>query len=318
MINRWLKFVLLFLGLCVVVVCASYLVPLPEQEYTDLSDLVPSTGHLITVQGIRTFVEDVGPRDGEVVLLIHGFGGGTFNWRYTIPALSRAGYRAIAFDLKGFHLSDKSGEENYSLPSQAAFVSAVLDELGIERFNVVGHSMGAHVAALFALQNPDRVKKLIIVDGAIMTEDSSLLNAAGSLLSFPPIGRWAQIYLRSFLTREEIGERLGKFYHDRGFITDQLIGEYAAVTRLENWDAGLIKFVKDSRKNTLERPLSGLAMPVLIIWGSEDEAVPVESGNELRAQMPSAEWTVFSNAGHVPMEERSDAFNVRLLEFLRF
>lgn len=301
-----------------VIICASYLVPLPEQEYADLSDLVPSTGHLITIQGIRTFVEDIGPRDGEVVVLLHGFGGGTFNWQYTIPALSRAGYRAIAFNLKGFNLSDKSGDENYSLPSQAAFVRAVLDELDIESAHFIGHSMGAHVAVLFSLQNPARVEKLVIVDGVIVTEDSTMFNVAGSLLSFPPIRRWGQIFLRTYLTRNRIEEKLSMFYHDKEFITDRLISEYSVVTRLENWDTGLIKFIKDFDKNKLERSLLAIDAPVLIVWGSGDEAVSIERGNELRALIPNAEWTVFSNSGHLPMEERSDAFNVRVLEFLRF
>jgi pimeloyl-ACP methyl ester carboxylesterase len=110
---------------------------------------------------VHTFVQESGPTDGPAVVLVHGFGGSTFNWRYTLPALAEAGYRAVALDLMGFGLSDKSFDQDDSHAAQADFVADVMTALDIQRATLVGHSMGGNVIAHFALKYPERVEGLV-------------------------------------------------------------------------------------------------------------------------------------------------------------
>ncbi len=110
-----------------------YIIPLPAQPDQDSLVLAPSNGRFVSVDGVRTFVERAGPAGAPTVLLIHGFGGSTFSWRETLPALAAAGYDAVALDLKGFGLADKRLEEDYSHAAQADFIAQVMTQLDIEQ-----------------------------------------------------------------------------------------------------------------------------------------------------------------------------------------
>ena len=137
--------------------------------------------------GTRTFVEEAGPADGPAVVLIHGFGGSTFSWRYTLPALADAGYRTVAFDLKGFGLSDKTFAGDHSDPAQVEFAAQVMDKLSISHATLVGRSWDGNIVAHMTPEHPERVEKLVIVDGAIVKDHSNLVNLT-RLLWFPPSG----------------------------------------------------------------------------------------------------------------------------------
>lgn len=315
--RKWLSFIKIFLALFIIVLFGSYLVPLSGKVYSDPQKLAPSDGYFITVDGVKTFVQEAGRLTGEPVILIHGFGGGTFNWRLTIPALAEQGYRAIAFDLKGFHLSQKSADEDYSHSSQAIFIAGVMDQLKIEKASFIAHSMGANVVSHFTMQHPERVSKLVFVDAALSTEKNIWVSMGTSLLKFPPLTRWGQIFVRSFLSEKRIEENLDLFYHDRSLITKSLVSQYTAVTKLEYWDIGLVHFLSDYDKNVLPKALSTITAPMLIVWGTEDKIIPIEEGEALYGSLPNAEWNAFSNSGHVPMEDRPESFNTRVIEFLK-
>lgn len=298
-----------------------YLIPLPKQPDYDSAQLTPPGGALITVEGVRTAVMDVGPRDGPAVVLVHGFGGSTFSWRYTLPALAEAGFRAVAMDLKGFGLADKNFDADYSHAAQADFVAAVMTDLGVERATLVGHSMGSNVIAHFALRYPERVERLVFVDGAVFTEarrvgwQQSLLSAA---VQVPPFRRWGQIILRSALTPEQVGARLRTAYSDPAFVTPTIERGYLLPQTVKDWELALLGIVRDSGKNALPALVSSITAPVLIVWGEDDAWVPLAAGEALRDSLPGAQWTTFAGAGHLPMEEQALAFNLRLYEFLGF
>ena len=111
-----------------------------------------------------------------------------------MPALVNRGYRAIAIDLKGFGLSDKAFREDYSHPAQADFVVRLLDSLAIDQAVMMGHSMGANVLVHLAMNYPERVTELIIVDGAVATRDESQtgLDGAGWLINVLKFGGWPE------------------------------------------------------------------------------------------------------------------------------
>ncbi len=315
--RKWSSFFIISLVLFAIVLFGSYLVPLSGKIYSDPPKLAPSDGYFITVDGVKTFVQEAGRLTGEPVILIHGFGGGTFNWRLTIPALAQEGYRAIAFDMKGFHLSKKSAEEDYSHPSQASFIAAVMDRLKIEKASFIAHNMGANVVSHFAFKYPERVSKLVFVDAALSTEKNIWVSIGAQLLKFPPLTRWGQIFVRSFLSEKRIEENLDLFYHNRSLITKTLVSQYTAVTKLEYWDIGLVHFLSDYDKNVLPEALVTITAPMLIVWGTEDKIIPIEEGEALCDLLPNAEWNTFSNSGHVPMEDRPESFNARVIEFLK-
>jgi pimeloyl-ACP methyl ester carboxylesterase len=119
-------------------------------------------GRSIPVNGIRLHVVDEGPRDGKPVLLIHGFPDSSSLWRHQIPALTRAGFRVIAPDLRGFGESDRpEGVDAYAVPTLIGDALGVLDALGVPRAHVVCHDWGAAVGWGLAMFVPDRVDRLV-------------------------------------------------------------------------------------------------------------------------------------------------------------
>ena len=113
----------------------------------------------INGDGVELSVLDEG--EGPAVLLIHGFPDSAGLWRHQIPKLTQAGLRVIAPDLRGFGDSTKPGEiDAFRIAHSVGDMTAILDELGVERARVVGHDWGAGVAWALALMAPDRVERL--------------------------------------------------------------------------------------------------------------------------------------------------------------
>lgn len=115
----------------------------------------------VDLDGLPFFVREEGPANGPPVLLLHGFPDSSDLWRGQIPALTGAGYRVIAPDLRGYGLSAKpEGVENYALPLLVGDVLGLLDAVGVQRAAVVAHDWGAAVGWAMASLVPDRVERL--------------------------------------------------------------------------------------------------------------------------------------------------------------
>jgi pimeloyl-ACP methyl ester carboxylesterase len=315
------RLVIIILVIAAIFLIGPFLIPLPKQPELSSEEIdregALEGGRFITIDDYQTFIKDVGPRDGKVVILIHGFGGSTFSWRKTMPALINNGYRAVALDLKGFGLANKIFEEDYSHPAQADFVARIMDSLEIEQATLIGHSMGGNVMAHFAMKFPDRVEKLVFVDAAIATGDESATDFRGGwLLKIPQIRRLARIAARSFLSQGEIREMLqSAVYHDE-LVTSDLVNGYYTPLTMKDWELAFFGIVRDSSDNVLPESLSELNSPALIIWGEYDTWVAPEAGDRLLEVLINAELVIVSESGHLPMEERPDDFNNLLLTFL--
>ncbi|MDW8327016.1 MAG: alpha/beta hydrolase [Anaerolineales bacterium] len=315
---------LVFLAvLLVIALVGPYLIPLPAQAGRDATELAPADGRFVTVSGVRTFIREAGPADGTPVVLVHGFGGLTYTWRDTLPALAAAGYRALALDLKGFGLSDKSFAQDYSHASQADFVMDVMTAVGIERAVLVGHSMGGNVIAHAALRHPERVMALVFVAGAVREAGQpgggSILGlplSIGTLAEFPPFQRWGQLLLRYLLTRERLAQIQLSAYSVKEVVTPEVEDAYLGIVEIRDWDLALLGVLRDSGRNALPQPVGNLSVPTLILWGEQDTWVPLERGKALHAALPQSRLVVFPNVGHLPMEEAPAAFNAALIEFL--
>lgn len=313
----------LLIGLLSFCLIGPYLVPLPAQPDRAPENIAPPAGRFLTVSGVRVFVQEAGPVAGPAVMLVHGFGGSTFNWRYTLPALATAGYRAVALDLKGFGLSGKSFDDDYAHAAQAEFVAEVMTALDIQSATLVGHSMGGNVIAHLALKYPGRVQGLVFAAGAVIAEGDERRAGLGMpvnvglLAEFPPFRRWGQILLRSVLVPERVTAMLKSAYYNPAFVTPEVIEGALRPQQVKDWDLALLGILRDSGRNALPGPLSALTAPILLVWGDNDTWVPLDRGQQLRAALPQAQWVVIPQAGHLLMEEQAEAFNLALIEFMR-
>jgi pimeloyl-ACP methyl ester carboxylesterase len=309
------------LVLLVAFIVVPFLIPLPPQPDRPAEEVAADLGlggALVEADGTGVWVEEAGPADGPPVVLIHGFGGSSWSWRATLPALAAEGYRAVALDLANFGLSDKSWDLDTTHATQAELVAGVMDRLGIERATLVGHSMGANVLAWFAARHPDRLERAVLVDAA--TGPASTGGGGGivgQLVRLPNVRRIGQLVLRTQLTEERMAEILGSAYADPSRVTPETLSGYVAPLQTVDWDLGLLAIVRDGGDNDLDAPIDDvLDVPTVIIWGREDPWIPLSSGEALLAALPGAEWHVIDDAGHLPMEEQTAAFNDILITWL--
>jgi pimeloyl-ACP methyl ester carboxylesterase len=310
----------ILLALLAVLIFGPFLVPLPttpDRPASDVARELGIAGSLVDVDGTRAWVIDAGPADGSPVVLVHGFGGSTWSWRATIPALVGAGHRVLALDLANFGLSDKAWERDSSHARQAELVATVMAQHGIARAAVVGHSMGANVLGWLAARQPELVERAVLVDGATGPSAQGGGGPLGILLNLPNVRRTGQLALRALVDDERLAGILASAYTDPSRATPDALRGYGAALETAGWDDALLAVVRDGGANALSRPIGEiLQVPTLVIWGRHDEWIPLAAGEALRDAIPGADWSIIDDAGHLPMEEQPAAFNTTLLAWL--
>lgn len=305
--SRWLRWlgwgVLILLGFLVV---GPFLLPLPELEDTiPPTELAQAEDGFIVVEGIEVRYRDRGSA-GPTFLLLHGFGANVMSWEPVIEDLAALG-RVIAFDRVGFGLTERplawDGDNPYTTASQVNLTLALMDALGVDTATLVGHSAGAAVAALIALDHPDRVSGLVLESPAL---DASPGPITTFLLGTPQGQRIARFAARR--GAERMDDLLASAYHDPARITEATIDGYRQPLRAENWDVGLARHAAAPRVRGIEARLIDLIVPVLIVTGDDDTWVPTEETIAMADNVPAADLAVLTRCGHVAHEECPNRF----------
>lgn len=307
--RRWFGLAAVLLALFAACVLP-YLLPLPGPDPQDPAALTDPGGAFVTVEGETLYVVHVPGTRGTVVLL-HGFGGGTITWTGTIDALADAGYEVYALDLLGFGLSEKGWGHDYRSTAQAARVVALLDQGGVRQAAFVGHSMGGRVAATIALTYPERVSALALVAPALGEGGPAV---PGWPFDVPGVRRWAQIGVRAAALRL-VDDLLSDAAYNDAVLTPEVRAGYRRVLHTPDWELALLGVLRDGDAGAA-LSLSGLEVPVLLLWGARDTWVPLGRADALLRDLPDVEQVTFPNAGHLPMHEAPDAFNGALIDFL--
>jgi pimeloyl-ACP methyl ester carboxylesterase len=303
------------LALLILVCVVPYLIPLGEsQAEVSPDDLVGEHGRFLDVDGVRVYVEEQNPESAQAtIVLIHGFGGSTFSWRHNAPFFADEGYRVVSLDMKGFGLSYKDFASDYSHPSQAELLAEVLARLDVDQAYFVGHSMGTSVMLHFAHLYPESVLGLISVGGAVYLDGGpAYIHTA---LNFGPFRRIGEVFLTRYVTRERVGKLLeSASYQD--IATAEVVDGYYNRLVIGQWAKSLLAMTRDMHKNIATFPLEDITFPMLIFWGEQDTWVTRIEIDKWRDKIPSAEFHVIPETGHLLMEENPESFNDMVLAFL--
>jgi 2-hydroxy-6-oxonona-2,4-dienedioate hydrolase len=250
----------------------------------------------------------------ETVVMLHGSGPGASGWanfNRNVAPLVGAGYRVILMDCPGWSKSDPVVCTGSRSDLNARALKGLLDVLGLDQVHIIGNSMGGHSAVAFALANPARVGKLVLMGGG-----------TGGPSQFVPMPTEG-IKLIGALYREPSIDNLKKmmsvFVFDASSLTDELY--QARLDNMLNRRDHLDNFVKSLAANPKQFPdygarLGEIASPALVIWGRDDRFVPMDVGLRLVWGMQNAEMHVFSRCGHWAQWEHADKFNRMVLDFL--
>lgn len=285
-------------------------IPVPLlQDTLPPEQLADPDSRFVEIEGLGVHYKMLG--QGEpTLLLLHGFGSSLFSWRDVSEPLARVG-TVVAFDRPAFGLTERplpgdwNGENPYSIDAQVRLAIGLLDELGVENAIFVGHSAGGSIAVLTALRHPERVQGLVLVSPAIYS-GGGVPSWAGPVLRIPQLRRVGPLLVRFLITRLE--RALPTAWHDPSKITPEVLAGYRKPLRVENWDRAFWEFLLAGRPLSLEKDLSRIAVPTLVITGDDDTWVPTEQSVRLAGELPNAELMVIPNCGHVGHEECPEEF----------
>lgn len=261
-------------------------------------------GKLLSIEGVTLHYFEKG--QGKPFVMVHGFGGSTFSFRYQLEEFSRD-YRCIAIDLKGFGYSERVKGGDYSLTEQARLVLRALDLLGVDRFTLMGHSMGGDVAMRVAAMASDRVEKLILV-----------ATANGMKLWLMPRMGFMRPVLNFFI-RASAPRHVARLFYDNSAVDQkEIIEGYRQTARIKGsrntvWE--MWKGVREDNPIDYKR----IRMPTLILWAEKERILPLPSLGLwwLRRKLPHAEVVKIPRTGHLLLEERPEAANAAIRRFLQ-
>lgn len=270
----------------------------------------------VTIDGARMRYLRAG--SGPPLILLHGLMGYSFSWRFTIPAL--ASYATVyALDQIGTGFSDRPAGLDCRLCAMADRLFKFLDAVGVSSFDLLGTSHGGAVAMMAASMLDARpnlhLRKLILVApvNPWSAHGRRLAPFIGS-----PLG--STLFLRTVNhMRWTFPYWLARLYGDSTRIPPGTLAGYEAPVCIPGsfeYAVGIVRhWTNDLRE--LEQTLPKLAeIPTLLIWGSADPAVYVQSSEQLRRHFKRCDVVVYPGVGHLPYEEAPEQFNATLADFL--
>ena len=269
----------------------------PEEAAAEAGGPEPQT---VEIGGRNVQYLKIGEGEGPPLILLHGFGGDINIWVFNQEALSEAGRTVYALDLPGHGQSSKDVGEG-DLDTFVEILAGFMDEVGVEKAHLVGHSMGGAVAGSFALARRERVASLVLIASAGLGEEIN------------------EDYIEGFIAanrRREMKRVLGLLFADPDLVTRRLVNDELRFKRMDGVDEAL-RAVADKMfpdGSQAEGPdLSGLETPVLVIWGQDDQIIPASHTENLS---DGARIEILEDTGHMPQMESAGRTNRLIGGFL--
>jgi 2-hydroxy-6-oxonona-2,4-dienedioate hydrolase len=231
--------------------------------------------------------------EGEPLMLLHGLFGALSNFKDLIDHF-RGSYKVIVpllplFELDLFHTTVGGLQKH---------VHKFIELKGYNNINLLGNSLGGHVALVHILKHPERIKSLILTGSSGLFE-----NGMGD--SYPKRG-----------DREYIRKKTEVTFYDPAMATDELVDEVYSITNNRLTVIKIIALAKSAIRNNLEEELNQIKQPTLLIWGNNDTITPPFVAKEFNKLIPNSELHFIDKCGHAPMMEVPSEFNRILEQFL--
>ncbi|MEA5602391.1 alpha/beta hydrolase [Nostoc sp. UHCC 0252] len=270
---------------------------------------------------------------GKPIILLHGMGSWSYNWRHSIAVLSKH-FRVICFDAKGFGFSEKPLFRREHNGHQVIEFQRIIQALCNEPAIIVAESLGGLIALALAQENPQLIRQLVVVNVPVFTKDIPhwgmrlLAQIPREIIEtidylrlaylFAPllrevmaIERRGVLFDPSILTQEDIYWITYPFIEFPGTIAKVAEDLQIAAREIENCQTN-----KPNMLTKIQNNLSAIKCPTLILWGDQDSWFPVSHGEKLHQHIPNSKLKVLSNCYHDASTGAFEELNAAILEFL--
>ena len=256
--------------------------------------------------------------DGPLVVLLHGFPAFWYSWREQIAPLVKAGFRVVAPDLRGYNLSSKPGAfTDYTADKPAADIAGLIRELGAESATVVGHDWGGSVAWTLAMNSPEVVDRLVILNAAHPRKLNEGLKSPRQLMR-----SWYFFYFQ-FPGLPERRARRGNWKFFKGFLdartpyTEQELARYTEAWSQPGADKAMIDYYRAAVRLGSKQKVLPITAPTLVIWGQGDRYLGPTLAEPHKEDVPNLDRVErLPNASHWVHHDEAERVNELLIDFL--
>ncbi len=253
----------------------------------------------ISVNGMDVHYRDEGNRaDSIPIVLIHGTASSLHTFDAWADSLKKTN-RVVRMDLPAYGLTGPFPDRNYSIAHYTAFIKDFLKALNIKQCVMAGNSLGGEIAWNFALEQPDMVTKLILIDAAGYPLHSKSVPIAFKMARMPVVKN-----LLTYLTpRSIVKASVENVFFDKQKVTDALVDRYFELTLRAGNRQALVDRLNATADTGAYHQIKKIQQPALILWGANDLLIPVENAHLFHGALPNDTLVILDKAGHTPMEE---------------
>ncbi len=280
----------------------------PERGALDAAARAGVPGRFVTLSRGATHVDVSGPDTGRTVVLVHGFSVPYYIWDSTATALAAQGYRVIRYDLYGRGWSDRP-DAAYDGAMYDAQLDELLDSLHVAQpIDLMGLSFGGFVTAHYVTTHAARIRTLTLVDPV------SSSSPLPGFLSLPVVGQYVwQVTQMPGKAESQASD----FLHPEHFPNWAEL--YRPQMRFDGFGRSLLRSavtMSHTNFDSLYAGVSKTGVPVLLVWGQQDQTVPIAMSRVIRSNIPAVEFFPVDSAGHLPHIEQSAMVHDRMQQFL--
>jgi pimeloyl-ACP methyl ester carboxylesterase len=254
--------------------------------------------------GLNVHIRDEGKPDGPALVLIHGSNASLHTWE---PWVKRLGmdYRIISLDLPGHGLTGPHPSGVYDYPVFVDVVDKVLTRLKVDRAVIAGNSMGGGVSWMYAISHPEKTAGVILIDAAGAPQWQARKVPIGFRLARMPVIKEVARYI---MPRSMFESSLKTSVSVQSLVTPETVDRYWELNRFPgNREATMRRFaLQHNNRPATGEALAKIKVPVMIMWGEEDNLIPVNSAKWFAQQLPGSTLVIYPKVGHLPMEEVAD------------
>lgn len=278
----------------------------PDKPRAALEAAYP--GEYRTVLGQRLRYRDTGPRDAPALILLHGFGASLDTWEPWATALS-AQYRVVRLDLPGFGLTGPDAKGDYSDDRTLAILAGLMDQLHLQRATMIGNSLGGRFAWEFAARYPQRIDKLVLISPDGFASPGFEYGKAPEVPLVMNLMPWVG-------PRSLIRANLAPAWAHPDALPDAVLERYRDMLLAPGVRQAILDRTRQTVLTDPSTRLRSIAAPTLLLWGDQDQMIPVRNAQDYLRLMPRAALVRLPGMGHVPFEESPAAALPPLQRFL--
>ena len=281
----------------------------PDLERAELEKrYVASSPQMLDVNGLKVHYKETGPQAAPALLLMHGFGSSLQAWDDWSLKLEQK-YRVIRLDLPGFGLTGASPANDYSEEKDLAILTHFADKLGLEKFSIIGHSMGGKMAWTLAATQPERVQALVLMapDGFPEAKDIGT-----KPYEVPAVMGLIKYFLPKYLVRKSIEPA----FAEADALSDARVNRYYDMLRAPGVRAAILERSNQTIYTDPVPRLKAIKAPTLLIWGEQDQMIPSTNAKSYASVLSNSTTVLVPKLGHLLQEEQPEKGLTAVMQFL--